>query len=317
MLVDSIKVLVKAGDGGRGCSSFYRDKYTRHGIPNGGDGGRGASIIVRCDRNQRTLLDFQFHRHFIAKSGEHGTSNNKKGKDAKDIVIRVPLGTTIKDVGSDCVLRVLDKDEDEVVVAKGGAGGLGNKKKKDATCGECGEEKELLFDLRLIADVGIVGFPNAGKSTLISALTNANPKIAAYPFTTKSPILGIAHAKNKDFSIADIPGLIKGSSEGRGLGDRFLRHVERTKLLIHLIDMAGFEGRDPLDDYRVINKELKDYSKALFRKSQIIAANKMDLEGAKKNLNRFKRVIKKKIFPISALKKKGLSDLIEAIAGKL
>ena len=317
MLVDNVKILVKAGNGGRGCQSFYRDKYTRYAIPNGGNGGNGASIIVRCDRNQRTLLDFKFHRHFIARNGEHGSSNNKKGKNAEDVVIRVPRGTTIKDVGSDCVLRVLDQDKDEVVVVKGGAGGLGNKTNKETIPPGQGEEKELLFDLKLIADVGIVGFPNAGKSTLISAVTNANPKIAAYPFTTKSPILGMAHAADKTFSLADIPGLIEGSSEGRGLGDRFLRHVERTKVLIHVIDMAGFEGRDPLEDYRIINKEIKDYSKALFKKTQIVAANKMDLEGAKKNLARFKRVIKKKIYPISALEKKGLSELIEAVAGKL
>ncbi|MBI4972852.1 MAG: GTPase ObgE [Candidatus Omnitrophica bacterium] len=317
MFIDQAKIYVKAGDGGKGCRSFYRDKYTRHGIPDGGDGGRGADIIIHSDRNLHTLLDFKYRQHFYGLSGEHGSGKNKKGKDAPALVIRVPCGTLVKDIKTDCLLRSLDKDEEEVIVASGGKGGLGNRHQRDGAPPGSGEEKELLLDLKLIADVGVVGFPNVGKSTLISAISNAHPKIAAYPFTTKSPVLGVVKAGDKSFVIADIPGLIAGSSEGRGLGDRFLRHIERTKLLLHLIDMAGFEGRKPLEDYKIISQELKKYSSAVSRKPQIIAANKMDLEGADKNLEKFKKMARKKVYPISALKQQGLEGLIEAISKKL
>lgn len=317
MFIDNVKIYVKAGSGGKGCQSLYRDKYTRHGIPDGGNGGKGADIIVRADRNLYTLLDFQFNRHFYGKHGEHGSSKHKKGKGAKEIIIQVPVGTLVKDARTGCILRDLEKDEDSIIAAHGGRGGLGNHYHREATLGEIGEEKELLLDLKLIADAGLVGFPNAGKSTLISNISNAHPKIAAYPFTTKSPILGVVKLDDKKIVIADIPGLIEGSSQGRGLGDKFLRHVERTKILIHLIDMSGFEGRDPIEDFKTINKELKNYSKEVARKPRIITANKMDLEGAKQNLIRFKKSIKKKIYPISALKKEGLEELIEAVSKKL
>lgn len=313
MFIDSVKVYVKGGYGRRGCQSFYRDKYTRKGIPDGGDGGKGADIIVRADRNLHTLLDFKYNRHFFGLNGGMGSSKNKRGKDAPAVIIDVPCGTTIKDAKTGCVLRDLDRDEQEVIVAYGGKGGLGNRHHRDATEGQSGEEKELFLDLKLIADVGIVGFPNAGKSTLISNISNAHPKIAAYPFTTKFPVLGVVGRDENSFVIADIPGLISGSSLGRGLGDRFLRHIERTKLIVHLIDIAGVEGRDPMEDYKTINKELKNYSKEVYGKPQIIAANKMDLREAAVNLERFKRTIKKKIYPISALKKQGLEELIAAI----
>jgi GTP-binding protein len=317
VFIDNAKIYVRAGSGGKGCQSFYRDKYTRRGIPDGGDGGKGADIVIRADRNLYTLLDFKYKRHFYGLNGNHGSGKNKKGKDARGVIIRVPLGTTVKDIKTDCILRDLDKDGEEVIVARGGRGGVGNRSHREATLGEPGEEKELLLDLKLIAEVGVVGFPNVGKSTLISAISNAHPKIAAYPFTTKTPVLGVVKSIEQTFVIADIPGLIEGSSEGRGLGDRFLRHIERTKILIHLIDMSGFEGRDPLEDYKIINKELKNYSKEVYKKSQIIVANKMDLEGAQINLERFKRLIKRKIYPISALKKQGLEELIEAVGKKL
>ena len=318
MFIDQAKIYVKAGSGGKGCVSFYRDKYTRRGIPDGGDGGRGADIVISSDRNLHTLLDFQYKRQFRGLGGAHGSGKNKKGKDACHLVIRVPVGTVVKDIKTNCVLRDLDKDKSELIVARGGKGGLGNQHRiKEATAAEPGEEKELLLDLKLIADVGVVGFPNAGKSTLISNISNAHPKIAAYPFTTTSPVLGVVRTEDKVFVIADIPGLIEGSSEGRGLGDKFLRHIERTKILVHLIDMAGFECRDPLEDYKTINKELKNYSKGVSGKPQIIAANKMDLEGADKNLARFKRQVKKKAYPVSALKKYGLEELIEVIAKRL
>ena len=317
MLIDSAKITVKAGDGGRGCQCFYRDKYNRKGIPDGGDGGRGADIIVRADRNLYTLLDFKYQRHFTGKHGAHGSGKNKKGKDASPVIIQVPVGTTIIDTASNSLLRDLDKDEQEVIVAYGGRGGSGNQHHKEVTGGQPGEEKELFLDLKLIADAGVVGFPNAGKSTLISAISNAHPKVASYPFTTTSAVLGVVRSQHKDFVVADIPGLIEGSSHGRGLGDKFLRHVERTKILLHLVDMAGFEGRDPLEDYKAINKELKDYSQEVFKKKQLIVANKMDLEGARKNLARFKRSVKKKVYPISALKKEGLEELVEAISKQL
>lgn len=317
MLIDQTKIYVKGGKGGKGCRSFYRDKYSRMGVADGGDGGKGADIIIKADRNLYTLLDFHYNRHFYGLGGSHGSGNNKKGKDAPDIVIKVPVGTIVKDIQSSCILRDLDKDGTEVIAARGGKGGKGNKHAKEATNGESGEEKELLLDLKLLAEVGVVGFPNAGKSTLISAISGAHPKIAAYPFTTKSPVLGVVKTGLKTFVIADIPGLIEGSSRGRGLGDEFLRHIERTKILVHLVDMSGCEGRDPIEDYKTINKELKNYSEGVFGKPQIVAANKMDLEDAGANLARFRKTVKKKIYPISSLKKQGLEELIEAISKRL
>lgn len=317
MFIDSVKIYVKAGAGGRGCQSVYRDKYTRHGIPDGGDGGKGADIIVRSTRNLHTLLDLSFKRHFYAAHGGHGSGKTKRGKDAQPVIIPVPVGTTVSDARTGCVLRDLDRHGQEVVVARGGKGGLGNRRRREATPGEPGEEKELALDLKLIADVGIVGFPNAGKSTLISSISGAHPKIAAYPFTTKTPTLGVVGPHENAFVIADIPGLIEGSSNGRGLGDKFLRHVERTRLLVHLVDMSASEGRDPVEDYRTINRELKNYSRALVNKVQLIAANKMDLEGAVEQLERFKKLVRKKVYPISALKREGLEELVEGIRKKL
>lgn len=318
MFIDSAKILVRAGSGGKGCRSFYRDKYTRYAIPEGGDGGKGADILIRAERNQDTLLDFNYRRHFFGQHGGHGSGKNKKGRDIPALVIKVPCGTVIKDARTGCVLRDLAVDQEEFIAASGGRGGSGNRRQKEVTAAEPGEEKELLFDLRLIADVGLVGFPNAGKSTLISAISNARPKIADYPFTTKFPVLGVVkEAEREPFVVADIPGLIVGSSQGRGLGDKFLRHVEHTKVLIHLIDMAGFEARDPLSDYRIINNELKNYGHEVYKKPVIIAANKMDLEGADVNLKRFKKAVRRKVYPISAKNSEGLEELIEAVRKKI
>lgn len=317
--VDQAKIYVKAGDGGRGCASLYRDKYMRYAKPDGGDGGRGADIIFLADKNVYTLLDFHYNRHFRAVHGGHASSNNKKGKNGQPVIIKVPVGTVITDLKSGCVLRDLKQEGEQVIVAVGGKGGLGNIHSPEALAmsGEPGEEKDLSLDLKLIAEVGLVGFPNAGKSTLISNVSNAQPKIAAYPFTTKFPILGVVKRDNDNFVIADIPGLIEGSSEGKGLGDKFLRHIERTKILIHVVDISGFEGRDPLKDYKAINQELNNYSKEVAKKPQVIALNKMDLEGAKENLKRFKKLIKKAVYPISALKKEGLEELMDAVAKKI
>ncbi|MFH1457921.1 MAG: GTPase ObgE [Candidatus Omnitrophota bacterium] len=317
MFIDQAKIYVKAGSGGKGCNSFYRDKYSRGGIPDGGSAGDGADIVIRADRNLHTLLDFKYNRHFTGSHGGHGSGNNKKGKDAPRIIIRVPCGTTVKDLKTDCLLRDLEKDQDEFVVARGGSGGRGNKHCREAETGELGEEREIFLDLKLIAEVGIVGFPNVGKSTLISRISNARPQIASYPFTTKFPVLGVVRSSQKSFVIADIPGLIEGSSQSRGLGDKFLRHVERTKILIHVVDMSGVEGRDPLQDYKIINRELKSYAKGIEKKPQVIAANKMDLEGAKENLKRFNKAVRKKVYCISALKHEGLKELVETVARKL
>ncbi|MFA4888645.1 MAG: GTPase ObgE [Candidatus Omnitrophota bacterium] len=317
MFIDQAKIFVKGGAGGRGCQSFYRDKYSRKGVPNGGDGGKGGDVIIRADRNLFTLLDFKYNRHFYAKSGAHGLGKNKTGANAQDLIIRVPPGTLIKDAQSGMVLRDLSLDQEELVIVRGGKGGLGNRYHRDATDAEVPQEQEIILDLKLIAEVGVVGFPNAGKSTLVSAISSAHPKIAAYPFTTKAPVLGLVRHKEKSFVAADVPGLIEGSSKGRGLGDKFLRHLERTKILVHLLDMSGFEGRDPLKDFQVINQELISYGKVLAGKPQIIAANKMDLAGVKLNLARFKKAIKKKIYPISALEKIGLEELVEAISKEL
>ncbi|PIQ87158.1 MAG: GTPase ObgE [Candidatus Omnitrophica bacterium CG11_big_fil_rev_8_21_14_0_20_43_6] len=317
MFIDGAKINLRAGSGGKGCQSIYRDKYQRQGIPDGGDGGKGADIIIRADHNLLTLLDFQYHRHFFGAHGGHGSSNHKKGRSAEDVIIRVPLGTTIKNSATGSILRDLEVDGDQVIVARGGQGGVGNWHRKEATPGEAGEEKIIELDLKLLADVAVVGFPNAGKSTLISAISNAHPKIAAYPFTTTGPILGVAQGKHRKFVIADIPGLISGASAGRGLGIRFLKHIERTKILIHLVDMAGFEGRDPLEDYKNINLELKNYSWAVYKKPQVICANKMDLPGAAENLKRFKKTVKKTIYPVSALNRQGLEELVDAVAKKI
>lgn len=317
MFIDSVKIFVKAGNGGRGCNSRYRDRYNRLGTPDGGNGGKGADIIIRADRNLATLLDLRYKKHFYGDHGGHGSGKFKKGRDAKPIIIRVPLGTVITEFGTGCVLRELDKDQDELIVAEGGKGGIGNRPFKDATPGEETQGKELVLDLKILADVGVIGFPNAGKSTLINALSNATSKVGAYPFTTKFPILGAVSYGSKKFVMADIPGLIKGSSEGRGLGDKFLRHIERTKVLVHIIDMSGIEGRSPIEDYKTINKELKNYSTLLTKKNQIVVANKMDIDSSFENLNKFKAVIRKKIYPISALKKEGLEELVKGICKKI
>ncbi|MDD5252686.1 MAG: GTPase ObgE [Candidatus Omnitrophota bacterium] len=317
MFIDSAKIEVRAGSGGKGCKSLYRDKYQRQGKADGGDGGKGADIIFRADHNLLTLLDFQHHRHFFGSHGGHGGSNHKKGKAAEDIIVRVPLGTIIQDSATGAILRDLSEDGQEVIIAKGGKGGIGNWHRKEATPGESGEQRTVILDLKLLADVGVVGFPNAGKSTLITAISNARPKIAAYPFTTMGPVLGVVNATHRQFVIADLPGLIEGASEGRGLGVKFLKHIERTKVLIHIVDMAGIEGRDPLDDYRKINLEIKNYSKEVYKKPQIICANKMDIIGALENLKRFKKSVKKPIFPVSALEKTDLKELIDAVAKKI
>jgi GTP-binding protein len=317
--VDNVKIEVKAGGGGNGCKSFYRDKFDRYPKADGGDGGRGGNIVIRADRNLFTLYDFKYRKHFYADKGANGGPNRRKGRDAADKAVLVPQGTTVIDCATNTQLRELLVDGQEIIAASGGGPGKGSvHANQEEDCqGQPGEQKELLLDLKIIADVGLVGFPNSGKSTLISRISNAHPKIASYPFTTQAPVLGIVNAGTKSFSVADIPGLIKDSHKGKGLGDRFLRHIERTKVLLHLIDMAGVDGRDPLDDYAVIDDELRAYSLSVYKRPRILAANKMDLPQSQSNLERFKKAVKKKIFPISALSSSGLKDLINALKKEL
>lgn len=317
MFADEAKVFVKGGAGGNGVNSFYSDKYTRYSRPDGGDGGKGGNVILKTDSNVLTLYDFKFNKYFKAESGKHGSGNKKKGKDAPDLIIKVPVGTIVRDLDCACILRDLDEDGLEVVVAKGGDGGKGNCHKEEATNGRTGEERNLLLELKLVAQIGIIGFPNAGKSTLINKITNAKSKIGNYPFTTKEPILGVIEKQGLGLIAADIPGLIKGSHLGKGLGDRFLRHIERTQILLHIIDLDPLTGRDPISDFNDLNKELVNYSQALAKKPQIIALNKIDIDGADKNLQKFRKFIHHKAYAISALEVIGLEELIEAIKEKL
>ena len=317
MLIDQVKVEVKAGRGGNGCNSFFGKRGRPRIKPSGGPGGKGGNIVMVVSSHMQTLRDFKFRQHFKAQGGGHGSSNNKKGRNGADFIIKVPPGTIITDIDSQCRLGDLKDTFDSLVVARGGRGGRGNIHSKIASLGEEGETKILQLDLKLIADVGIVGFPNSGKSTLVSNISGANSKVADYPFTTKEPILGVVAGEDFSFVAADMPGLIKGAHSGRGLGDKFLRHIERTKLLVHLIDMArGFLG-DPLADYLALNEELSLYSPDLAAKVQIIVANKMDLPAADENLARFKKKVKEKILAISALKKQGLEELVEEIRNSL
>ncbi len=316
MFIDTAKIHVKAGDGGNGCNSYFRDTRVEHGKANGGDGGDGGDVILRADKGIYTLLDFQYQRHFKAENGKHGSSNDKSGARGVDRMVSVPLGTVLTDLSTGYLIRDLNEHGLEVMVAKGGSAGRGNSRNRDAEPGVPGEERDLGLNLKLIADVGIVGFPNAGKSTLISKISNAQPKIASYPFTTKAPTLGVVDLEEDDsqFIIADIPGLIEGAHKGKGLGDKFLKHVERTKILVHLVDMAGVDGREPWEDFRALNEELEAFSQVLTDKKQIIVANKMDLDAAAANIKKFKKHYRKKLFEISALKADGLGELVEEIA---
>lgn len=317
MFVDEAKIFVKAGNGGNGCTSFERFRGKIYGRPNGGDGGRGGNVIILADNNRQTLIEFQYNKHFKATSGRHGGSNNKKGEAGEDYIIRVPPGTIIREAGTEMVLRDLEKVPEEVIIAKGGAGGKGNSRGREATQGEKGEIRELHLELKLVADVGIIGYPNVGKSTLLSKITRARPRIADFPFTTKSPILGVARVADFSFVVADIPGLIEGAHAGRGLGDRFLRHIERTRLLLHIVDVGEAEGKDPNDNYQKLNKELHLYSAQLSRKTQIVAANKMDAPCAKDIVKKFKPKNVKKVYKISALTGEGIEGLLKAIALEL
>lgn len=297
MFTDRAKIYVKAGNGGNGCVSFHREKYVASGGPDGGDGGKGGSVVFVADPNMSTLMDFKYKRKYVAKDGEQGRAANSSGKNAEDLIIKVPVGTVIYDCLTNLVLCDLSEPGARSVVAKGGDGGYGNKRfatptrqiPRFAKPGYPGQEREVLLELKLIADVGLVGFPNVGKSTLLKAGTRANPKIADYHFTTLTPNLGVVKLENGiSFVMADIPGVIEGASEGAGLGFYFLRHIERTRLLFHVLDASGIEGRNAIDDFEIINKELCGYSEALSNKEQIIILNKTDLIYEKSELETLK-----------------------------
>ncbi len=320
MFVDSARIYVKAGDGGDGAVSFHREKYVAAGGPDGGDGGKGGDIVFKVDNNLSSLIDFSYKRKYVAKKGENGSSKNSFGKSAPDVVIKVPRGTVVKELKTGRILADMSGDE-PVVIAKGGKGGRGNAHfatstrqiPKFAKPGFRGDEYELLLELKLIADVGLVGFPNVGKSTLISVVSAAKPKIANYHFTTLTPVLGVVKIEDgKSFVMADIPGLIEGASEGVGLGHEFLRHVERCRLIVHVVDVSGSEGRDPIEDFEAINKELAGFSQELADAPQIVAANKSDM-ASPEQIQRFKDYIQNKgykFFEISAATTRGTKELV-------
>ncbi|MGC9070997.1 MAG: GTPase ObgE [Elusimicrobiales bacterium] len=322
--IDIVKIYVKAGKGGDGCISFRREKYISKGGPDGGDGGDGGDVIIKASKSYNTLTHLAFHPHIKASDGKAGGGGNKKGKKGDDCFVYVPCGTVIKDVSGN-VIADLVEDEDEVIVAKGGSGGRGNACFKSSVnqtplireLGEKGEEKTLILELMLIADIGLVGFPNAGKSTFLSRVTSARPKIADYPFTTLSPNLGICIHKNVSFVIADIPGLIKGASQGKGLGHDFLRHIERTKILLHLVDPLGYYEIDPLSSVSIIENELKSYSERLIKKPRIIAVNKSDLPQAYDVFKRIKKKYRKDVFLISAVTGSGIQELLDLLIERI
>lgn len=313
MFVDEAVIICKAGKGGNGCQSLDRSR-PGHYRATGGDGGAGGSVILEASPHIQTLLDFQLKHTFYAENGANGSSSNKRGAGGSDCTLQVPLGTEVIDHRTNELLKDLNHLRAEVTVCKGGAGGKGNDKKNAATPGDAGEEKEILLKLKLIADIGIIGFPNSGKSTFISRVSNAKSKAASYPFTTKNPILGVVKFDDGETKVlADIPGIIEGAHEGRGMGLEFLKHVERTKTLLHMIDFASVDGRDPISDYRTMNEELLHYSEKLAGKEQIVAANKMDIPQAREHLKKFKKKIKAECFPISAVTGEGLPALLNRL----
>ena len=317
MFVDEVVIKLIAGKGGDGCTSFRREKFIAMGGPNGGNGGKGASIIFKTDKSLKTLIDLKVKKIIKGEKGNNGKGSDQNGANADDIIIKVPEGTVVTDIKSGKV--ICDLTNGEFTVANGGRGGRGNRAfathdnpaPKMSELGEPGEELEVKCELKVLADVGLVGFPSVGKSTLLSQISNASPKIAAYHFTTLSPNLGVVKVYDDSFVMADLPGLIEGASEGIGLGHKFLRHAERTKVIAYVVDMGAEEGRNPADDYKIILNELKKYDESLVKRPSVVIANKMDLPLAKENLENFKKTYPKlKVFPISALYNEGIKDLI-------
>lgn len=323
MFVDDVLVELIAGTGGNGCMAYHREKFVEMGGPDGGNGGHGSDIVFKADEGLNTLIDLRYQKIIKGKKGENGLGSTKHGKSMDPVVVKVPVGTVISDPDTGLILADLTKNGEEVIVAHGGRGGYGNAAlatRKNPTPsyaekGEPGEQRKVRVELKLLADVGLVGMPSVGKSTLISKISAAKPKIAAYHFTTLNPNLGVVQTKDgRSYVVADLPGLIEGASLGAGLGDQFLKHIERTRVLAHVVDMSGIEGRDPYEDYIKINKELESFNEKLIKKPQIIIANKMDMESSKKNLKEFQKKVKEKIYPISGLTGEGLDEVITTLA---
>ena len=325
MFLDFATVFVKAGNGGDGVVSFHTEKYVAKGGPDGGDGGSGGDIIFKVDNNSSTLIDFRFAKHFRAENGGNGAGKNCRGKNGRDLIIKVPQGTVIRDKKSGKAIADMFYPDSEFVCCKGGAGGKGNarfataQRKAPRFCqlGEKTQERELLLELKTIADVGLVGFPNVGKSTILSVVSGARPKIANYHFTTLTPNLGAVKYGDSSFVLADIPGLIEGAKDGAGLGHKFLRHIERVRLIVHVVDISGSEGRDPYRDFCTINEELAGYSEKLAALPQIICANKCDILADKSALARFEKQTGKKVFPVSAVTHEGVNALLAEITALL
>ncbi len=329
MFIDEVIVELLAGKGGDGCMAFRREKYIEMGGPYGGNGGRGSDIIFEVDEGLNTLIDLRYKRIIKGDKGENGLGKGMHGKSANDIIIKVPPGTVVTDLETGYIIADLTKNKEQAIIAKGGRGGRGNiafatrtnPAPSFAENGEPGETRKVKVELKLLADVGLVGLPSVGKSTFISKISAAKPKIAEYHFTTLKPNLGVVKTKDgRSFVVADLPGLIEGASLGEGLGDRFLKHIERTRVIAHIIDMGCTEGRDPIEDYQLINQELKNFNEKILEKPQIVIANKMDVKNADKNLKRFQKKIKVPIYPISALMNQdidasliALADLLETI----
>ncbi|MCP1145422.1 GTPase ObgE [Lysinibacillus endophyticus] len=328
MFVDHVKVYVKGGDGGDGMVAFRREKYVPNGGPAGGDGGHGGNVVFQVEEGLRTLMDFRYKRHFKAQRGEHGMSKGMHGKNAEDTVIKVPPGTVVINEETKAVIADLVEHGQTAIIARGGRGGRGNSRfatpanpaPELAEKGEPGQELNVILELKVLADVGLVGFPSVGKSTLLSVVSAAKPKIGAYHFTTIVPNLGMVETEDgRSFVMADLPGLIEGAHQGVGLGMQFLRHIERTRVIVHVIDMSGMEGRDPYEDYVTINEELKQYNLRLTERPQIVVANKMDMPDAEENLIAFKEKVGDtvKVFPVSAISRQGLKPLLFEIADLL
>lgn len=323
MFVDEVTLKVSAGKGGDGCTSFRREKYIEMGGPNGGSGGKGASVVFVTDPGLKTLVDLKMMKHIKGEKGVNGKGSEKNGANANDVIVKIPMGTTITDVQTNTVLADLTKSNEEYVVCKGGRGGRGNKAfathenpaPRLSELGEPGEEKVIKCELKVLADVGLVGMPSVGKSTIISMISNCNAKIGAYHFTTLSPNLGVVKLSDgSSFVMADLPGLIEGASTGVGLGHKFLRHAMRTKVIAHVIDMGGSEGRNPIDDYENILNELKSYDESLINKPSVVIANKMDMDGANQNLEKFRDKYKDvEVFPVCAILEEGLEPLIKRL----
>lgn len=326
MFIDEVIIELNAGRGGNGCMAFRREKYVEMGGPFGGNGGHGGNIIFEVDEGLNTLIDLRYKKIYKAKQGAHGEGKGCNGKNAEDLIIKVPIGTVITDIDTNLIIGDLTKNGDRVIAASGGRGGRGNMafatraNPAPAFCenGEPGEVKKVKVELKLLADVGLVGMPSVGKSTFISKISAAKPKIAAYHFTTLTPNLGVVKTTdNRSFVVADLPGLIEGASLGEGLGDKFLKHIERTRVIAHIIDMSAFEGRNPIEDYKVINKELENFNKKIMDKPQIIIANKMDMELSHENFKKFKSEINVPVYPISAITGEGIDKVLIHLADML